>query len=207
MHRSLRLAAVFAVALAAALALADRLTPAATAGPDEDGAKAPQPADVAKPATRFEEFSSATGAVLVMESFPLGDLPVKYGAGTVALRRMTHLESGLSKFGLRFTYDEGGRYSRERSEFVDEDEIDGLASALEYLRSNRGRATKEAKTYSEFTYRSRGGFRVGYYVEPTKQAVGDYITVGASSVFPHSLDPIATMVAAAQRKIKELRGD
>jgi phosphopentomutase len=154
------------------------------------------------PKTRFEAFATADGVLKIKEVFELSSLKNKYGTAESKLVRVTNARSAESVIALVLKYKGSERFDREVVETLDEDEITSLDAALEYMRTNRQKLIDGATTYTEVTYRSRGGFSAGFYIK-SKQAV-DYISVGHESVFLDSISELERVVSEAKAKIAEI---
>ena len=107
---------------------------------------------------------------------------------------------------MKLHYKERDRYAITYSATIDADEIESLALALTYIKNNRAKIIQQAKTYTECTYYSRGGCKVGFYFDPKDKKTGEFLDIKSESVFINSVEDLAATVAQAQAKIKEIGG-
>lgn len=153
--------------------------------------------------TRFEAFAAEDGVLKVREIFKLSPIKNKFGTAGGELVRITDVRSGDSVMALVISCEGTDRLDREVREILDEDEIMSLAAALEYIAANRAKLTKDALTYTEVTYSSRGGFLAGFYISGSE--TGDYMKIQTETVFLESLVDLQKVVSEAQAKMAELK--
>lgn len=153
--------------------------------------------------TKFEAFSAKDGVLMLKEVYTLSSPATKHGSAEAKVVRKADVRGNVAVIALVLSYKGTERFDREAAEVLDEDEVASLASALEYIRLNRRKMIDAAKTYTEATYSSRGGFQTGLYFG--SGTVGDYMKIGHETVFLESLDAIENVVKEAGSKIKELR--
>lgn len=155
--------------------------------------------------TRFESFSSKHGVIRIKEMYPLPAIPSQYGTAEAELVRLTNVRDQDSSIALAISYTGSGKYDRELREVIDEDEFDSLADAIAYVIANKDSISKQAVAYTEVEYRSRGGFRAGFYYSPSDSKGNSYIGVSHETVFLNSISDFQGVVKAAKEKTKELR--
>jgi len=155
---------------------------------------------------KHEIFVAMAGVSQVTEFYELAVIPDRYGFTSLTLIRSRNTQSNDISTALRVSHKEHEGY--EHVSFLDEDEISPLERALHYMSQNRAKLESKAQTYTEITYRSRGGFFAGLYVKGRMEGheSGEYMQVGNQSVFMHSLDELAKAVDQALFKLETLRG-
>jgi hypothetical protein len=153
--------------------------------------------------TNHEIFAATAGVLQVTEFYDLASPPVKYGKAAFVLVRSRNTQSNEMSIALRVEFTDSDGY--EHRAFLDQDEIVSLEGALRYILQNRAELINRAKTYTEVTYQSRGGFRAGLYVSPAGNSVGEYMDVGNCSVFFHELERLSEVIDEALFKLESLR--
>lgn len=154
-------------------------------------------------ATKYEKFTSADGAIYITKFYEVTPPLAKFGKLEAEVLHSTNVSTDSSMTALRFRFKGTDRYAVERTSILDVDEVESLAKAVEYIQKNEKRLIKEAKSYTEITYKSRGGFEAGFYVSPKKNDVGHYIRVGYDYVFLDNLNALADSIKTATEKIKD----
>jgi hypothetical protein len=124
---------------------------------------------VAKPTpekeqSKIEAFSARSGSLMQRQFIKLGDLQ---GGVNIQIYRLTDLLSKTTISGVRFEYEVKSSYSTDtKIAVLDADEVDGLIKSIEALQTTIFPTTPD--TYTEITYRSRGGFEAGAYFADAK---------------------------------------
>jgi len=154
------LAGMRLVALALMTAIQTLQLQPALADPNHQGQEqevcAPLP-----PATKLEAFSAQTGVVLIRGFSKIGSIGGK-GLVTVAaieLRVASNPEVRVT--GLSITVKESNTSGREKTSFVDYDEIDSLLKGIDYISTADRNITRLTNFSAEF--RTKGDFSVTTY--------------------------------------------
>jgi len=152
--------------------------------------------------TRFEVFNARDGVLRMKEFFKLTPPLLKYGKAEAVLVRSRDTQTYETRVALNVKF-QGAE--RERSVYLDEDEIASLAGALAYMQDNHAALIDMTKTYTELTYTSRGGFTAGFYVTEEKTTEG-YMVIEGETAFLHSLGELCRMVDEGLFKNEIIRG-
>ena len=116
--------------------------------------------------TNYETFAAADGILKITEFFDLKFPVVRFGRSTATVICSRNAQSRDTRIALRFGHKTADGY--EYGSILDEEEVVALDAALKYISANKKVIVQGAQTYTEVTYRSRGGFQAGIYVSPKK---------------------------------------
>lgn len=117
------------------------------------------------PATKLEGFLSKKGSLIVKEFYKLGEI-IGRASATIEFTAIVMYEPGQEAErvrGLRIDITESGRIEREKSAFLDLDEIKSLIDAIDYMTKlyiEWGRIEKE---YVEVLFSTKDEFSIGFY--------------------------------------------
>ena len=125
----------------------------------QDFPDAPQP----KTPSRFELFSAKTGVINVRSFSDLGTIS---GLGRVSIdvRSQRDAAAKTGQFGIGVTVHESDRLARSDTAFVDDEEIDPLLRAIDYIARFDGGVVPFDRF--EAQYRTRGGLQVTVFSSP-----------------------------------------
>lgn len=140
--------------------------------------------------TELEEFFARTGVLIIRDRYSIGEIDGQYGS-SLALEAIVSYEPGREedrKSGIRIEIED----TRERTgaSYLDFDELPDLLSAVEYLNDLSQEWATEDREYTETTYTSEAGFKIGFYQQETSQtayAESNKIT-GRLMFFPNTKD-------------------
>lgn len=171
-----------------------------------------QPASrVAPPAnptqTRFEQFSSRQGGILIKEMVDIAEVPTRFGELTVQVIRIEDSRSGEVVRAVSVGHKKNNdRLEREYSAVLDESELDELIKALAFMDTQREQLFKFGRTYTEMTYASVGGFAAGIYIDPQEQPkfLQDYAKIGGETAFFLNATDLTKWMTEAQRVLKSM---
>jgi hypothetical protein len=175
---------------------------AASAQPAKTGATLTNPSQ-----TRFEQFSARNGGILVKEVANIATMPTRFGELTIEVIRLEDARSGEVAKAARLNFKrKSDRLEREYAGVIDESELDELLKALAFLDTQRERLNQFARTYTEMTYSSVGGFKAGIYIEPSDRPkyLQDYAKIDGESVFFLNATDFAKAMTEAQRVLKSM---
>lgn len=152
---------------------------------------APLAAQNADPArgsgTKIESLLASSGNVIIKEFYDLGMVP---GAGRVLLEGVVFTaahDSAMRARGLRVEVTGAGRDGATAMAYVDEDEMEAFATALQYLaqEASTWRAS-EKQEYAEMEYSTRGRLRIGFSQRRRMQRA--FVSVGREAAAIAFLD-------------------
>ncbi len=156
-----------------------------------------------KKLTKFEEFTSKTGAIIKFVDVNMPRIPVSYASLAVSIRT---LYSGASKsYFLRLEKEETSS-SNARIAMIEYSDLVEINKALVKLASEVDADLAANPDYMENKFRTVDGFEVGYYI--TKKEVQWYLKLERytnSNVYPKSRADIIEYFKDAQTKIEELK--
>jgi hypothetical protein len=113
------------------------------------------------PATKLETFSAQTGVVLIRGFSRIGLIRGK-GSVTVAASEFRDASNPKARVtGLSISVRESDTAGREKTSFVDYDEIDSLVKGIDYIARTDRNVTR--LTNFEAEYRTKGDFSVATY--------------------------------------------
>ena len=124
----------------------------------------------ADPATRFEQFSSKKGRLLVKTSYPGGE--VRNSQGSVRVRGVSIGAPGEQErvYAVVFETEGRGAYPRSSSAVLDFDEAVSLLQAVERMMKMAGEmASSPSQPYTEILFETRSSFQAGFYQSEGKQ--------------------------------------
>jgi|WetSurMetagenome_2_1015567.scaffolds.fasta_scaffold570789_1 hypothetical protein len=151
--------------------------------------------------SKFELFDAQTGCLRIKEFYKLSTPTFKYTKGEAVLIRSTDQQTWDMQIALNLKF-QGAQ--EERSAYLDEDEIRTLGTALVQMRDNHAAIVRDAKTYTEVTYTSRGGVSAGFYVHEDKSSEG-FIAIAGESAFLQNLTELEKVIDEALFKIEMIR--
>lgn len=118
---------------------------------------ADEPAESAKepPKTKLEAFEAKTGSVLIKGGTTIGTGNALYNSSvTVDAKEFIDASTAHREYGITITVKEAGKYEKERTAFVDYDEIDSLLKGLDYIGKIDASVTKLDRF--EALYKTKG---------------------------------------------------
>lgn len=190
------------IALLIVLATLGGILIAANAQPTARGAAPGNPNQ-----TRFEQFSSRTGGILIKERVSVVLMPTRYGELGIDVIRIEDSRSGEVVRAVKFQFKrKGDRLEREYTTAIDESELDELIKALAFINTQRDQLNQFARTYTEMTYSSTGGLKAGVYIDPKDQPkfLQDYATIEGESMFFLNATDFGKWITEAQRVLKSM---
>jgi hypothetical protein len=110
----------------------------------------------APPKTRLEILETQTGTVIVKGTALIGTLTVGAGSLTVRCKEFKDVGHDRKEYGLSVTLKEGSR--TEETILVDQEELEGLVAALDYLA--RADHTVTVLPGFDAAYKTRGELRI-----------------------------------------------
>ncbi len=151
--------------------------------------------------SKFELFDAQDGVLRMKEFYKLNGPPLKYAKSEATLIRGTDTQTWDMHVALNIKF-QGAE--KERSAYLDEEEIGQLARALTYMNENQANIIRMAKTYTEMIYSSRAGFCAGFYVHEDKTSEG-FISIDGEIAFLQSLADLEKVIDEALFKIEIMR--
>ena len=154
--------------------------------------------------TQFETFSSKEGSLLMKEYYKQGTISAMGGRIDFNLIRQTSLQDKKSVVGLRLETNPSGRFY---ASVLDVDEIQSLANAIAYIKSNQDTLMNRGgeKAYIEVRYKSRGGLELTMF-ESKKEGYGLAMKVGGHQIYPDidKLDEMDRILRSSLETIKQI---
>lgn len=154
-----------------------------------------------KARSNFEMFHASDGVLRVKEVFKLTPPILKYGRCETSVIRSRDTRTSQSVLAMHIQYKEE---HRDVSEVLDEDEIISLSTALKYIAEHRTSMVAAVETYTEVTYRSRGGFQAGIYITELHE-VGEFMILSGQTAFMPNLSVLDRVVDDALFRIEVLK--
>lgn len=155
--------------------------------------------------TKLEAFAASDGFLRIAEHYPLMPPKMRYGKSEATLIRVRNTRSDEVFIGLKLVYISGDDPQRQSSAVLDGDELQSLSSAVRYIVAHQAAMTTAAETYTEVTYKSRGGLEAGFYISDDKK-VGEYIVLDGELGSLASMKEFSRLVEDAMRKIEQIAG-
>lgn len=150
--------------------------------------------------SKAEKFSTQAGTLIKKEFLDIGSV----NKAEIKVVRFTDLISMDSVSAVRFEYKVASSYSTDtKLASLDSDEIEGLITSLKTIQNRIFALSPE--TYTEVTYRSRGGFEAGCFW--SKNAWSAYLKLeqfdGKSFVFLKKEDfpNLLSLLERAQQRL------
>lgn len=165
----------------------------------------------AKPATKLEAVSVRKNALIVKGYTQVASIPGENGASiTITAGEVQDLTDQTKEYGIVINVSGNQRSS---SAYIDYDEIDTLASSLDYLQ----KADKNTTTLANFEaqYRTRGDLWITNYndsgarmvaIRTTQIEPAGQITSAIAYFRPTSLGDIREQIINAKQMLDKLRG-
>jgi hypothetical protein len=157
--------------------------------------------------TRFEQFSSRQGGIIIKEIVDIEVIRTRFGELTIKVIRLEDSRSAEAVRAVQLRLKKNAdRLEREYVATLDESELDELVKALAFMDTQREGLLKLARTYTEMTYSSVGGFAAGIYIDPRKQpkSLTDFANIGAAAAFFSNSTDLARGMTEAQRVLKSM---
>jgi hypothetical protein len=110
------------------------------------------------PATKLETFSAETGGVVIRGISKIGLIRGKCSVTVAAIELRHSNHSDVRVTGLSMTVKESETSGREKTSFVDYDELDSLLKGIDYISRADRNITRLANFVAE--YRTKGDFSV-----------------------------------------------
>ena len=168
-------------------------------------ARAQEPQEASKPATKLDAFQARTGVVIVRGFAAVGTI-AGTGNGTIAVDACefkTANDPTLRTTGVRFAVKESLRLERENTVFIDSDEIDSLLAGIDYI-AKASAAVTELNSF-EVEYRTKGEFRIVVFNAPSGKlsAAVSAGRIGRTTVFlsMEQLQELRGLIIAAKGKV------
>jgi len=158
-----------------------------------------------KPPTKVEAFLAKKGRLIVKDFHPLDTARGKYG--TVKFDALTIYEPGFESQGVSgLRIEVSGAYEKSSISFLDLDEVESLASAIEYMLRLASEWTSAARDYDEVIFETKGDFQIGFYQEGAKQsAFCSSGRIGKVSCYFNSVADLGTVKSRADQALSVLR--
>lgn len=164
--------------------------------------------EIPAPKTKLEEFSVKTGVVIVRGFEEIGTISGLYSTSIkVEAKEFINVSTGKKEYGITIEVKkEDGRYDKERTSYIDYDEIDSLISGIDYI----AKVNKAATKFSNFQadYNTKGDFKVSTFSTNEKIMVAIASgRIGSVSAYYNisSLPEIRGLIEKAKFKIDELK--
>ena len=154
-----------------------------------------------QPRSKFELFDAQQGVLRMKEFYKLTPPALKYAKSEAMLIRYTDTQNWEMNIALNLKF-QGAE--RERTTYLDEEEIGQLARAVAYMLENQANIIRVAKTYTEMVYTSRTGFAAGFYVHEDRTSEG-FISIDGEIAFLQSLTELEKIADEALFKIELMR--
>ena len=111
------------------------------------------------PLRKLEAFAARVGVVIVMGSSTIGSVTGRLGASvSVESKEFLDASTGEREYGLAIGVKKPGEGASESFSYIDYDEIDSLASGIEYLLKVQSSVTKLDRFQAD--YQTRGAFKI-----------------------------------------------
>ena len=169
------------------------------------GETAPQPTEVK---TKLEAFAAKTGVVIILGFTKIGTISGQYGSSvTVTAKELTDASTGTRQYGITIEVAEGGRLERERTSYIDYDEIDSLLKGIDYIAKIDKKVTRLADFQAE--YRTKGELEVSTFSSQKGGEIALAVQSGrvASATAYFNIAQLAELrklIAAAKAKLETL---
>lgn len=167
-------------------------------------ARAQEPQEASKPATKLDAFQARTG-VVVVRGFTTAGTIVGTGASVAvdACEFKIANDPTLRTTGVRFAVKESLRLERENTVFIDSDEIDSLLAGIDYI-AKASTAVTMLNNF-EVEYRTKGEFGIVVFNDSSGQlSVGVSAgRIGRTTVFLSmgQLQQLRRLIVAAKGKV------
>ena len=167
-------------------------------------------------ATRLESMLAARGTVIVRGFTDVGTVQAEDGSGvSVTAVELSDPTRGQREFGLAVGVRQGGRVPLSVLTYVDADELESLAAALDFLGRMDGTVTQ--LTGYEGRFKSKGDLEVANFADDGTRMVAvkgmqvlpeNGQVIYASAYFPLSrLADVKQLVATGRQIITKARGE
>jgi hypothetical protein len=164
------------------------------------------PEDKEAPKTKLETFLATKGSMVVKDFYELGSVR---GMSIDALVIYEPGKEGTKIKGLRAEITDGGRLSNSHSSFLDMDELESLAGALDYMGKLMGEwKGHKREAYTEVTFQTKGDFKLGFFQKGDDQRLfASSGIIGKADFFgtAEDLPKIRTLLGQAIDKLKGLQ--
>lgn len=158
--------------------------------------------------SNYERFAERDGSLILTAYYKLTAPRAKSSGTKTELVHAIDVASGDVVFALRFTSERSrGGHPRNRAT-LDRDEIDALGKAVAYVEANIKTIVARSTAHTEFKYRSRGGFKFGFFSTPGANVPGAntqvFVSLHGNMVLLTSLADVKDLVVEAQAKIRKI---
>jgi hypothetical protein len=156
--------------------------------------------------SRIQEFQSQKGILIIKEFFEIGMVKGQYGSDLeFSILRLTNPNGNVSLKGLKLSSSKRGSYSTdEQSALLDEEEVDALITALQYMvQIQNEKGSDKNMPYTEYIFRAKDGFEIGFMVNKGEYTAFSSVgRIGAISAFFKYADLGAILSKAQEAKSK-----
>jgi len=153
--------------------------------------------DKEKVLSQADQFSARSGALIQKEFIEIGNAK----ALDIKIIRIKDLNSGSKISALRFEYTYPSAYSSDTYiATLDSDEIDGLIKSISNIQNNVFNTT--CSNYTEYIYRSRGGFEFGAFYSKEEQKWSPFVKLDKytnKSLYPLKIEDIINFLSLIQK--------
>lgn len=160
--------------------------------------------------SKIKEFQSQKGVLIVKEFFDIGSVKGQYGSDLeLSIVRITNPNGNVSLKGLKLSSTKKSSYtSDEKIAFLDEDEVDALISALQYMIQVQEQiGSDKNKPYTEYIFSAKDSFNIGFLISKGEYTAFSSVgSIGAiTAVFKYSdLNAVLAKAQAAKSKLMSL---
>lgn len=156
--------------------------------------------------SRIKEFQSRKGTLIIKEFFEIGTVKGQYGSDLeFSVLRLTSPSGGVPLKGLKLSSSKKSSYSTdERSSLLDEEEVDALISALQYMvQIQKEKGSDKSMPYTEYIFRAKDGFEIGFMISKGEYTAFSSVgSISAISAFFKYADLGAILSKAQEAKAK-----
>ena len=121
--------------------------------------------------TQLEAFLTQKGILLIKEFYDLGTVPGMYGseAHFVAVVIYEPGRENQKVKGLKIEITSGGRFEKKESSFLDQEELQELSDAIQYMIRLALEWQGNNRNYTEVVYSTKGDFSIGFFQNGLRQ--------------------------------------
>jgi hypothetical protein len=156
------------------------------------------------PPTLIENFEQQNDAILVKGFGDIGSVSTEGGAVSVRCKESNNVTANQKMYGISVSLAVGQDHG---SLVVDDDELEGLVHAMDYLAKISYNVTPMPGFDASLTTRS--GFRVGAHVDHRQSAIQLYLQFAGTEKIPVSADQFTqfqNLITSAKTSLDATRG-
>lgn len=162
-----------------------------------------------EPATKLEAFLATRGQLIIKDVYSLGTVPGQYAGHVKIAAVVVYMPDGEGEAakGLTIEVNDGAKYERSDTAYLDLEELEGLSEAVRYMAKLVASWQETNKDYSEVVFSTKADSKVGFFQSGKKQAAfascGRVDTVRCFLISPSALGVLGGMVDRGLELLKE----